>query len=108
MSDAHQTLDIHRARRDLDILHDRVARNWGRIEITRDGSPACVLVSKAELQSIERALEILCDSPGGKQICEELRVLADKCVQSFRAPNSGRPHLGAMLQHDADGAAAQL
>ena len=93
----------------MDQLHERVARQWGRIEITRDGSPdACVLVSKAELQSLERALEILCETPGGKTICDELKVLADKCVQSFRVNSNDRPPLGAMLQDGADGASAQL
>ena len=106
MSDAHQTLDSHRARRELDELLEHVARNWGRIEITRsDGGDSCVLLSKAELQSIERALEILCELPGGREICDEITSLAERCMASMRT-NGAAP--GALLQGDGSGASAPI
>jgi hypothetical protein len=85
MSDSHQTLDLERVRRELHLLHDRIARSWGRIEITSsDGSlDNCVLISKAELETMERALEILCELPGGKQICEGITRVADVSVRHF-------------------------
>jgi hypothetical protein len=105
MTDAHQTLDIHRAQRDLELLHERVAAAWGRIEITRDGGDSCVLLSKAELQTIERALEILCELPGGRKVCDEITRVAQECVESFRHTPRGEPKTpGALLSGDGDGA----
>jgi hypothetical protein len=85
MSDSHQTLDLERVRRDLHVLHDRITQSWGRIEITNsDGSnERCVLISKAELETMERALEILCEMPGGKEICEGLTRVAGETVRTF-------------------------
>jgi len=85
MSDSHQTLDLERVRRELHVLHQHIARSWGRIEITAsDGSDErCVLISKAELDTMERALEILCEMPGGKEVCEGLTRVADEAVRSF-------------------------
>ena len=76
----HQTISIERAGRDLHTLHGQVIRNWGRIEITaKDGSgDACVLISRAELECLERALEIFCESPGGQTICKELEAIASR------------------------------
>jgi hypothetical protein len=86
MSEAHQTLDLEHVRRDLDLLHERICRSWGRIEITSsaDGTGhRCVLLSKDELEMMERALEILCEMPGGKQICEGLTRVASVSARHF-------------------------
>jgi hypothetical protein len=107
MSDAHQTLDSHRARLELDALLEHVTRNWGRIEITRadGGGDSCVLLSKAELQTIERALEILCELPGGRQICDEITAVAERCMASIRS--NGAPP-GALLHGDGSSASAPI
>ena len=48
-----------------------------RIEITRPGTDdRCVLVSKAELDSLERAIEILSDSEEFLDISQKLSRLA--------------------------------
>ena len=86
---AHQTVAIDRVKRDLHKYHEHVIRNWGRIVITRDGigDAACVLISKAELDHLERALEIYCESPGGKAMCEEIDVIAmQSTARVDRAP----------------------
>jgi len=104
MSEAHQTLDSHRARRELDGLLEHVARSWGRVEITRDdGADSCVLLSKAELQSIERALEILCELPGGREICDEITSVAERCMAAIRA-SAVAP--GALMHGDGTSASA--
>jgi PHD/YefM family antitoxin component YafN of YafNO toxin-antitoxin module len=44
----------------------RTARHHGRIEVTNCDGESCVILSKQELESLERALEILADSDGGQ------------------------------------------
>jgi hypothetical protein len=88
MSEMHQSVSIERMCRDLGNLHSQVIRNWGRIEITAsDGTnEACVLISRAELECLERALEIFCESPGGKEICKELEGIASRAAHRLDNP----------------------
>ncbi len=103
MGESHQTLDIDRVCRDFHTLHQNVTRAWGRIEITRDGGEPCVLLSKAELESIERALEILNEMPAGKQVNEEIARIARDCMES---PRSNAP--AALLGDNPDGQPAAV
>ncbi len=83
MSDMHQSMSIERLCRELPKLHGQVIRNWGRIQIKADNgndSDACVLISRAELECLERALELFCESPQGKEICEEIGRVANDCT----------------------------
>ena len=71
------TLSIVQFLRAADDLHTRVARGHGRIEITRDGcEEVCVLISKAELESLERALEILAETTEFRAMCQRLASVA--------------------------------
>ena len=55
-----QTLDVTRFRQTLAKLHEAVGCGNGRVEVVRKGcADVCVLISKAELESLEQALEIL-------------------------------------------------
>ena len=61
----------------LASLHEFVTRTNGRIEITRSGSDErCVLISKEELESLERALEILSDTDTVRGLCGKIAELA--------------------------------
>jgi PHD/YefM family antitoxin component YafN of YafNO toxin-antitoxin module len=73
------SLDVSRARRALERLHEQVSFEQGRVEIKRHGSEhVCVMISKAELEALETALEILSDSAEYKSMCENLsRVAAE-------------------------------
>lgn len=65
-------------------LHPRVARGHGRIEITRDGcDDVCILISKAELESLERALEILSETTDFRTMCESLSNVAATSCEGF-------------------------
>jgi PHD/YefM family antitoxin component YafN of YafNO toxin-antitoxin module len=56
-------------------LHEHVTRTLERIEMTRPGSDErVVMISKRELESLEKALEIL-------SATEEVRDLSDKIAQ---------------------------
>lgn len=73
--ESFQTVDVAQA--ELCRLHDHVARGNGRVILTRAGSDqACVLISKMELECLERALELLGDSDEVKDMCRTLGQLA--------------------------------
>jgi PHD/YefM family antitoxin component YafN of YafNO toxin-antitoxin module len=76
-----QTLDVGVARESLENLTERVIRDHGRVVITRDATAssdadACVLISKAELDGLERALEILSETESGAAMRDELLRVA--------------------------------
>ena len=80
------TLNLVQFRKLCDELHSRVARGHGRIEITVEGcDDICVLISKAELESLERALEILSETDNFRTMCESL---ANVAASSTAAPAS--------------------
>lgn len=75
-----QTLELTRLRRALAKIHEQVSCRHGRVEVTRDGcDDVCVIVSKAELESLERALDILAESAEYKIMCETLTQVAAEC-----------------------------
>ncbi|HET6248737.1 MAG TPA: hypothetical protein VFE47_13625 [Tepidisphaeraceae bacterium] len=75
-----QSLDLMRLRSAMDRIHEQVAAGHGRIELTRSGcDDVCVILSKAELESLERALEILSETSEYKAMCDNLTRLALDC-----------------------------
>jgi PHD/YefM family antitoxin component YafN of YafNO toxin-antitoxin module len=81
MSDqtSHQpkSYDVGVVAESLRELHEYVTRGNARIEITRPGSnERCVLLSKQELDSLERALAILADTADVKELSEKIAHLA--------------------------------
>ena len=72
-----QRYDVSLIASNLAHLHEFVARTKGRVEITRPGSDQrCVLISQEELQSLERALEILSDTDDVRDMCGQIAQLA--------------------------------
>ena len=72
---ASRSYDVNVIASNLPSLHEHVTRTLERIEITRPGSEErVVMVSKRELDSLEKALEILSDT-------EDVRDLSDKIAQ---------------------------
>lgn len=72
---AFDCLQVLRAQTDFVELHERVLRHKGRIQIDCD-TGSCVLISKDELDTLERALEIFADSDCVQQLCTALSQLA--------------------------------
>ena len=73
----HQTVDVTRFHQALDKLHEVVGTSRGRVEMTREGcDEVCVLISKCELEALERALEILTECSDYKSMCDEVTQLA--------------------------------
>ena len=72
-ADCFQTLDVTRFRRALADLHQAVGCGCGRVEVTRKGcDDVCVLISKAELESMERALQIFAETVEFAQMSEQI------------------------------------
>lgn len=71
------SLDVSALQNALAKIHEQVAAGHGRVEVTRDGSDdVCVFLSKAELQSLERALAIFSQTAEYKSMCDSLHRLA--------------------------------
>jgi PHD/YefM family antitoxin component YafN of YafNO toxin-antitoxin module len=76
--------DLHRRTYDVNIvaqslaqLHEYVTSSNARIEVTRPGSDErCVLMSKQELDALERAIEILSDTEDMRHVSEKLAHIA--------------------------------
>ena len=72
-----RTYDVSLIASNLQQLHEHVTRTLGRVEVTRPGSDdRCVLISKQELESLERALEILSDTEDVRDMCGKIAHLA--------------------------------
>ena len=81
MPGCFQTLDITRFRRALAQLHTEVSQGRGRVQITRRGSSdVCILISKSELEGLERALEILSETSDFQSMCQTLSQVASAAM----------------------------
>ena len=79
-----QALDITRVRRTLAKLHEQVACGAGRVEIRRRGcDDVCVMISKCELEALEKALEILSECENYKAMCETVTQVAAQAADPY-------------------------
>jgi PHD/YefM family antitoxin component YafN of YafNO toxin-antitoxin module len=78
MQETFQKIDVGIARQSLESLHDHVVGRNKRIIISKTGSKDCaVLISQAELDSLEKALEILSSTDEGVEMRDRvLRVIS--------------------------------
>jgi hypothetical protein len=73
----------------VDDLHGKVAKGHGRVEITaEDCDDVCILISKAELESLERALEILSETADYRTMCENLSQVAAMTCELSTSPSA--------------------
>jgi PHD/YefM family antitoxin component YafN of YafNO toxin-antitoxin module len=78
MSDENASTAV--ADEELMELSRRVARGHTRVQIElSDGDGPCVIISKAELDGLERALAILSDQDNFKSACGCLQKIAAAC-----------------------------
>jgi len=72
-----RSYDVSLIASNLQQLHEYVTGTLGRVEVTRPGSDdRCVLISKQELECLERALEILSDTDDVRDMCGKIAHLA--------------------------------
>ena len=71
---------------------ERVSAHHERVVITRNGSPAAVLMSPDDLESLEETLEILGDAEAVGQLAEAHRAyLEGDVVRGVEATRALRP-----------------
>ncbi len=71
------SLELSHAREALARLHEQVSFGKGRVEIRSRGSDqVCVMISKSELEALEKALAILANTPEYKSMCESVSEVA--------------------------------
>lgn len=63
-----QTLPLSEIKAHLSEIIDRVEREHERIVLTRNGRPAAVIMSPADLEALEDTLELLSDPQALKEI----------------------------------------
>src|SRR5258708_28892376 len=75
------TLSLSQFLKAIEDLHQRVSIGHGRIEITRDDcDDVCILISKTELEALERAIEILAQGDDYQSMCATLAGVAAQCL----------------------------
>ena len=72
---------------DLAGLHAQVLTHYGRIELQRRGG-ACVLISKDELDSLEKALEILSATDTVRMMRQEIALVARVATPRAQVPTA--------------------
>ncbi len=91
--DCFQNVDVTRFRRALTELHERVGCGKGRVEVTRRGcADVCVLISKAELESLERALQIFAESAEFQQMSSQISQIVAATAGGALADNVSAEH----------------
>jgi PHD/YefM family antitoxin component YafN of YafNO toxin-antitoxin module len=79
-----QSLNLAKVQGELQDLYRKVAAEKSRVEIVSgDGSSDCVLISKAELQSLERAIDVLADSEAVRELSAQLAQIMQPQLQSY-------------------------
>jgi prevent-host-death family protein len=83
MQETFQKIDVGIARQSLDSLHDHVVGRSKRIIITKAGSDdAAVLISLAELESLEQALEILSRTDEALEMRDRVMRVIDQATST--------------------------
>ncbi len=84
MRASHSTFDLTHARRDLAAIYRRVADDHARVEIRRHGDgQGCVVISRAELEGLEKALEILSNARAVRSLSASLLQVAAAAENAY-------------------------
>jgi antitoxin YefM len=73
---AMDTESLRSVRDRLSEFVERVQREHDRVTITRNGTPAAVLISPEDLDALEETLEVLADGEAIKELREAERAVA--------------------------------
>ena len=86
-AECFKTVDVTRLRRALANLHHVMGCDKGRVEVTRKGCDhVCVLISKTELESLERALQIFAESAAFQQMSEQISQIVASAGPTITQP----------------------
>ena len=71
---------------------ERVHKHHERVVVTRNGTPAAVLISPTDLESLEETVAVLGDSEAVEELVEAHRTYLDgEVVRGVEAVNALRP-----------------
>jgi hypothetical protein len=80
-ADSFQVFDTSEVGPELCRLHELVVRTTGRVEVAGDDGTS-VLISKTELDSLERALAVLSQTDEVRELCDVVAQLAHQAASS--------------------------
>ncbi|MEZ0263392.1 MAG: hypothetical protein ACAI43_01600 [Phycisphaerae bacterium] len=75
------SVSVHQAKEALNQILSQVCSAKTRMEIVGTDGHACVLISKDELESLERALEILANTSEVRKIATQIAALTYTAAQ---------------------------
>ncbi len=71
-----ETVPLTEVRSTLSSIVERIATTHERVTITRNGRPAAVLISPADLEALEETLDVLSDPATMRQLRESEAAVA--------------------------------
>ncbi|HZZ42588.1 MAG TPA: hypothetical protein VFE58_06600 [Tepidisphaeraceae bacterium] len=74
--ESFQIVDVFDAGTQLDQLHEMVVRRCGRVEMIGPNGESSVVISKTELESLERAIELLSATEDVRELCDAVADMA--------------------------------
>lgn len=84
----HPVVDVERAGDIIRQLHDQVCKAGQRVHITRsDCNDTCVMISRTELESLERAISIFADTSEFSEMCQMLSKILETAGEVY-SPNA--------------------
>ena len=72
----HDAMTVQEVRENLPDLVKLIAQGKKRVEVLGTAGESCVLISKAELESLEQAISILADSDEFRALSNSLNQVA--------------------------------
>ena len=105
MSDSIQhpyhKVDMTKVGRIIRQLHDQVVGQRRRVEITRAGcADTCILISQAELETLEQALAILADTDEFNAMHQSLKNLLNAAGVVYSPQAYGHPEAAGRFADD--------
>jgi hypothetical protein len=86
----YPTVEMTKVGRIMKKLHEQVVHQRHRVEITRAGcEDCCIMISRAELESLESALAIFADTAAFNEMCDHLKTLLKSAGLVYTAPTYG-------------------
>jgi hypothetical protein len=79
-AESFQSVDVSDVGPELSRLHQLVVRNRGRVEVMGADGESSVILSKTELDSLERAIELLSATDDVRELRDAVAHLAHEVV----------------------------
>ena len=81
-AESFQIVDVSEAGPELSCVHELVVRNCGRVEMVGADGESTVVISKVELDSLERAIALLSATDEVRELCDAVAEMARDVASS--------------------------